>query len=63
MNASGFLLGEWVDSLGHSVSVVATGDNNARARISWDHKNQDHTNLWKAFLKIYQEDSTFRTWL
>ena len=46
-----FLLGEWVDSLGHSVSVVATGGCSARARISWDHKGQKKTQLWKTFLK------------
>jgi len=47
-----FLLGEWVDSLGHSVSVVATGGCSARARISWDHKGQKKTPLWKTFLKV-----------
>lgn len=46
-----FLLGEWIDSLGHSVSVVATGGCSARARISWDHKGQKKTQLWKTFLK------------
>eukprot|EP00438_Fugacium_kawagutii_P023343 Skav218606 [mRNA] locus=scaffold3208:29688:30664:+ [translate_table: standard] len=39
----GFLLGEWIDSLGHSVSVVATGGGGGRARISWDHKGQKKT--------------------
>lgn len=48
----GFLLGEWIDSLGHSVSVVATGGCSARARISWDHKGQKKTPLWKTFLKV-----------
>ena len=47
-----FLLGEWIDSLGHSVSVVATGGCSARARISWDHKGQKKTPLWKTFLKV-----------
>eukprot|EP00434_Breviolum_minutum_P021747 symbB.v1.2.019196.t1/scaffold1512.1/size114451/7 len=51
-----FLLGEWIDSLGHSVSVVATGGCSARARISWDHKGQKKTQLWKTFLKVYREE-------
>lgn len=51
-----FLLGEWVDSLGYSVSVVATGGCSARARISWDHKGQKKTPLWKTFLKVYREE-------
>ena len=42
-SAVSFLLGEWVDSLGHCVSVVARDEQSAKARISWDHKNQKKT--------------------
>eukprot|EP00913_Durusdinium_trenchii_P018715 g17586.t1 len=55
-SAVSFLLGEWVDSLGHCVSVVARDEQSAKARISWDHKNQKKTKLWKTFLKIYREE-------
>ncbi|CAJ1342974.1 unnamed protein product [Effrenium voratum] len=49
-----FLLGEWMDSFGHSVSVVATSDRCARASVSWDHKHRYKANLWKAVLKVHQ---------
>jgi len=51
-----FLMGEWVDSLGHFVKVVATGENSARACISWDHSGQYLANLWKATLKVQRDE-------
>mmetsp|Transcript_67760 Transcript_67760/g.150061 ORF Transcript_67760/g.150061 Transcript_67760/m.150061 type:complete len:210 (-) Transcript_67760:132-761(-) len=52
-----FLIGEWVDSLGHFVKVVATGETSARACISWDHSGQYLANLWKATLKVWRDEN------